>query len=237
MTTSGIWVLLLGRLAGTESLSLVKVLAVLIGAAGVGLLGFFESDQPTRIYGSIGALLSSVFYGAYSVYLKRQSKNEARVSQALLFAFVGVYAILFTWPIMIGLHYGGIERFELPKTRGQYIGLAVNMVFGALLPNYLWNVAFAFTDELVVAIGIACNLPITLLLDHFINKALVNWVKLVSAISASLGFILINLATIFPDYDYSLECFQRNLTKQHDLSNDEIITKTSTDRANSMPVQ
>jgi solute carrier family 35 protein F5 len=105
------------------------------------------------------------------------------------------------WPILIVLHIYRIEIFQLPKNWKEWISILVNVLFGSLIPNYLWNIAFMLTTPLVVAIGISFTVPITLISEYFYGKEQITWVYLVAGSMVVLGFLLINLSTLYPESD------------------------------------
>lgn len=121
----------------------------------------------------------------------------------LSLAVVGTFTTVLLWPCFFLLHINEIEIFELPRRPIDLASIAVNMIFGSLLPNYLWNVAFMFTTPLVVAIGISFTIPTTLVLEHFYGREPITSIYIISGTLAVCGFLLINLSTIYPQSDCS----------------------------------
>jgi len=78
------------------------------------------------LLGDILALLSAVAYAAYVLLLKVQIRSEARVSMTLFFGFVGLWNILFMWPVGVLLHLGGVEKFELPRGGELWASILIN---------------------------------------------------------------------------------------------------------------
>ena len=77
--------------------------------------------------GDFLALLSALFYAFYVILLKVRIKQESRINMQLFFGFVGLFNILFLWPIGLILHFTGAEKFELPSSGGALGGLFVNV--------------------------------------------------------------------------------------------------------------
>lgn len=151
-STCGFFTLLVGRIAGVEKLTLVKLIATLVSAGGVVILGISEfSGSDTKGLGNAFAIVGAVLYGINSAVLKLRTGDETRISTLNLFAFVGLYVTIFSPPFFYLFHKTGIETFELPERPIVYLFLFINVLFGSLIPNYLWNVAFAYTSQLVVA--------------------------------------------------------------------------------------
>jgi solute carrier family 35 protein F5 len=211
--TSGFFTLILGRLAGVEKITFFKTIAVLISVGGVLLMGipmFF--DQASHLTGNCLALTGALLYGFYSVFLKRVCGDEGRLSMPILFAFGGLYTLLFGWIVILGLHFSGTETFELPPNYWIASLIVANMFFGALVPSYLWSVAFQCTSPLIVAIGISFSIPISIAVELLSNsKNAYSYLifRIISGVFVILGFIFAGLADAFPLLDS--RCYARFL--------------------------
>lgn len=105
---------------------------------GVILVSFSDSTQAPGshftvyevyllpVIGDILALLSSLFYAIYMIYLKVQIKDESRIDMKLFFGFVGLFNIFLCWPVAPILHFLGLEPFELPNTRQAVVAILAN---------------------------------------------------------------------------------------------------------------
>jgi solute carrier family 35 protein F5 len=214
-STCGFFTLIIGRIAGVEKLSFFRVVSVLIGAAGVVILGVSEfTGQDTKALGNMFAILGAALYGLNSVVLKKASGDESRISTLNLFAFVGLYVTILSPIFFALLHYTNIEPFELPSNNMIYLFLIINIVFGSLIPNYLWNIAFAYTSELVVAIGISFTTPLTLVVEYFTKPELVTVQKMLSAACIIIAFGVVNVAEIQPDWEAAFIRSMKNMVKR-----------------------
>lgn len=201
-STCGFFTLVFGRVAGVEKLTFPKLVAVLISVGGVIILGASEfSDSKNTMKGNALALAGAALYGVYSTYLKKATVDESRVSMLSLFAFVGFFTMLLTWPVLFILDYIKFEPLELPPSSTVVWYMIINLVFGSLLPNYLWNVAFLYTSQMVVAIGLSFTIPLTLAIEYFYEGKSVSIFKIGSAICLLIGFSIVNVVTIWPKYD------------------------------------
>ena len=131
LISSGIWTLLFGAVIGVEKFSVKKLTGVLASLAGIILIstvdlsadndknrGSFPHKSHTQIaVGDALALASAVFYGLYTVLMKKRIGNETRVKMPLFFGCVGLMNMLLLWPGFFILHYSGVEEFEAPPTR------------------------------------------------------------------------------------------------------------------------
>jgi solute carrier family 35 protein F5 len=207
--TSSLWTLLFSRLLGLDRVSAMKVGSVVLTIGSVAYFNWHdfvaaESRAEMTLLGNGLGVLSAVFYGAYSTYLKWACRgDESRLSYALLFAFAGLYASIFVIPCSLALHYFGIDTLQLPSLR--IVGLIVfNSIVGTVIPNYLWNAAFLFTSPLSVAIGLSFMTPLSLFGDWFFGSVLVQSYHIVATCIMMAGFLLINFADIYSKHDIPL---------------------------------
>lgn len=221
--TCGFFTLVFGWVMGVEVLSIMRILAVLISVGGVLVLGVPEFLQHgSKATGNAFALIGAVFYGIFSIFLKRVAIDESRISMPILFAFGGLYTLLLAWPILWGLHYWEIETFMWPQSSKLQAYIAINVILGGFVPNYLWNVAFVCTSPLVVAIGISFTIPLTLLVS-FIRGEPVDAFRICSGMLVVVGFVIVNLANIYPQWDLQAErlLVKLGLMKEADLKTTE----------------
>ena len=88
------------------------------------------NERPHAIAPLLGdslALISAMFYALYVILLKFRIRKESRIDMQLFFGFVGLIDILFLWPIGFVLHYIGVERFQIPTSKGAVIAILINV--------------------------------------------------------------------------------------------------------------
>ncbi|CAG8432775.1 508_t:CDS:2 [Diversispora eburnea] len=134
-STSGFFTLGIGSLAGVEKFTYVKLLAVFVSVIGVSLISIERPDEGQDnpvdpFFGDFLAILSALFYGSYSVFLKIRIQRESRVNMPLFFGFVGLFNVFLLWPLFILLHLCGFEYFQLPSNG---VLLKTGYLIGALL--------------------------------------------------------------------------------------------------------
>jgi len=205
---SGFFTLGIGRVFKVESLSVIKVVAVVISFSGVILVSLSDSSQSaTRnevvsvipdtiskvgrfihdgeysnpLLGDFLALLSAMFYAFYVILLKVRIRQESRINMQLFFGFVGLFNILFLWPLGLILHYTGAERFELPSD-GKAIGSLLLNMFITLSSDFIYVIAMLKTTPLVVTIGLSLTIPVAVAGDFLLGRT----VKLMSLLGAFL---------------------------------------------------
>jgi drug/metabolite transporter (DMT)-like permease len=164
---------------------------------------------------SFFALSSAFAYGCYSIYLKVVTKDENRVSMPILFAFVGLYTLLLVVPLSMAAHFCGLVVFDVPTRRAAW-SILLNAIVGGLLPNYMWNVAFAFTTPLVVAIGLSFSTPLGLLSSWWLKEAIAiqdYWASVV----VILSFVTLNVASLNKKLDAKIDANVIELFKHYIL--------------------
>lgn len=86
-----------------------------------------DAFGPAPIIGDSLALLSALFYALYVTLLKVGVREESRVDMQLFFGFVGLFNVIFSWPIGVLLHIARVERFELPISNKAMVAILINV--------------------------------------------------------------------------------------------------------------
>lgn len=192
-TTNGIFLLAFGLAFGTDFFAWPKLASV--GLSLAGALFLIVGELPLgdwRLGGNLMSLASSACYGLHSVVLRKLSKGDSsRVSFPLLLALTGTYSMVFLWPAFILLHYTGAEIFVWPYDLASWASILFNVIFGSLVPAYLWTAAFELTTPMIVALGISCTVPLTLIFEVVYSHE-VQWYSLVAGGLVVAGYLLIN---------------------------------------------
>ena len=203
-STSGFFTLLIGYFAGVEKLSTLRMGAVFLSVVATLLTvmpGFSISSEATQA--ALFALSSAFAYGLYSIYLKKVTKDESRVSMPMLFAFVGLYTLLIVVPALVVAHYMKWYVVDVPsrQTAGY---IAINAIVGGLIPNYMWNVAFTLTTPLMVAIGLSFSTPLGVIAGYIKDNVL-KTESVIAAVIIILSFCLLNLASLNKPLDDEID--------------------------------
>ncbi|KAG1755167.1 uncharacterized protein EDB91DRAFT_1042569 [Suillus paluster] len=210
---SGMFTLAVGRIFRVETLTVVKIGAVLTAFIGVILVAVSDgspNDQPDAmgssifykaahslpVLGDFLALMSAVFYALYVVFLKVQIREESRIDMQLFFGFVGLFNIFLSWPMGVILHLVGMERFEIPRTHNAIVIIVLNM-FITLSSDYLYVVAMLKTTPLVVTVGLGLTIPVAVIGDFFLGKPAATQV-LAGALLVLIAFIVVGIENSKP---------------------------------------
>ncbi|KIK47282.1 hypothetical protein CY34DRAFT_799438 [Suillus luteus UH-Slu-Lm8-n1] len=210
---SGMFTLAVGRMFRVETLTLMKIGAVLTGFVGVILVAISDGssdDQPDTVGSSIVfkaatslpvlgdflALMSAVFYALYVVFLKVQIREESRIDMQLFFGFVGLFNIVLSWPMGVILHLVGMERFEIPSSHNAIVIILLNMLI-TVSSDYLYVIAMLKTTPLVVTIGLGLTIPVAVIGDYFLGKPAAAQV-LAGALLVVMAFIAVGVENAKP---------------------------------------
>ena len=122
-STSSVWTLIFCALARLERFTVRKLLGVLASIGGVVLVsmvdlsennddnrGSFPHKTPGELLaGNAMAFVSAAIYGLYVTVMKGRVGDEDRVDMQLFFGLVGLFNLMFLWPVFFLLHFTGME--------------------------------------------------------------------------------------------------------------------------------
>ena len=230
LSTSCFFTLIFSIIAGFERFSLMKGLSVLVSISGVFivcLLSYIYDQTPSSSYPPVNVILGNVFavasaslYGLYSVILKKKAIDESRINMPFFFGCVGLLSTTLLWPCFLFLHITRLEIFEVPTLFSLGL-LFANNIFGCLAANYFWIYAIVHTSPLVVSIGLALSIPTTIVFDMLINGNSVFHLRSLAGICIVVGFVILNLASIYPTFNNFFErsCLFAYCQKKHSSTN------------------
>ncbi|KAG9250942.1 vacuolar membrane protein [Emericellopsis atlantica] len=204
-STSSIWTLIFCALFRIEAFSMRKFIGVMASLTGVVLIstvdltGAGDGDRgsfPDKTTGQVAigdamAFLSSVVYGVYVTVMKRRVGNEDRVDMNLFFGMVGVFNLLFLWPLFFILHWTNIEPFEMPPTARIWTIVVVNSC-ASWVSDMAWAYAMLLTTPLVVTVGLSLTIPLSLIgemIQYGMYSSFVYWVGAAIVLSS---FVFVN---------------------------------------------
>eukprot|EP01126_Amoeba_proteus_P044131 TRINITY_DN4885_c0_g1_i4.p1 TRINITY_DN4885_c0_g1~~TRINITY_DN4885_c0_g1_i4.p1 ORF type:complete len:229 (+),score=45.77 TRINITY_DN4885_c0_g1_i4:699-1385(+) len=195
-TTSAFFALLYGALVGIEKISFLKLLSIGICVAGVSMISYNDSvgKGSNTVLGDVLSLLSAVYYGLYTIYLRKSTEGK-EISMPMFLGFVGILNMAIMWPGLILFHFTGVEIFELPNlpTFGY---LTLNGFIGTVLSDVLWCTVVILTSPVVATMGLSLTIPLALCADFFISHKKFSFVSLIGSFFVFGGFILLNLVDV-----------------------------------------
>jgi drug/metabolite transporter (DMT)-like permease len=110
-----------------RSLTGISIVSISDSSTGTQLIAKPDARPSLALLGDFLALISSVFYALYVIFMKLKVGSETRMDMQLFFGFVGLYDILLYWILGVALHYFGIEHFALPSGRIVIFNIVLNV--------------------------------------------------------------------------------------------------------------
>ena len=105
----------------------------------------------------------------YILLLKKAVGSESNIDFPLFLGYIGVINTVCFWPILVLLHYTGVETFQVPDNSTVLIILGLNMLI-TFSSDYLYLQAMLKTTPLVATIGISLCLPFSIFSDWWMGQ-------------------------------------------------------------------
>lgn len=206
-TTSSFFTLVIGYLYSIEKVNRNKVMGIILSFTGVLIVTKIDASSSSNdpnlndnnllvVWGNLLALSGALIYGVYTILLKFKvmipnSTKERYLNTHLFFGFVGVYCLIFVWPVLVVLHYTNVETFELPSSSYTMTLLLTN-AFITFISDFCWCKAVLLTSPLTVTVGLSLTIPLAMVGDWIIKGFDVNGWYLFGATIVTIGFLVIN---------------------------------------------
>ncbi|QRG38501.1 hypothetical protein FDK38_002911 [Candidozyma auris] len=205
-STSSFFTLIVGHFYKIESINRNKIIGILLSFAGVLIVTKIDASESNKtpvtssslliLWGNFLALAGALIYGVYTILLKKKiitvdKRRERVLNTHLFFGFVGLYCLVFLWPVIIILHLTGIEEFEIPKG-SHVLGLLGANAFITFISDFCWCKAVLLTSPLTVTVGLSLTIPLAMVGDWFIRGFHVNAWYVFGAAVVTAGFMVIN---------------------------------------------
>ncbi|KAL9092783.1 MAG: hypothetical protein Q9159_000681 [Coniocarpon cinnabarinum] len=210
VSTSSVFTLIFGAFMKIEAFTLKKMLGVLASLAGVVLISLIDTrrkelddadrgDFPFKtpaeiVLGDAMALASALVYGLYATILTRTvgaDESTGRIHMPLFFGFLGLISILVFWPGLPILSLAGVETLALPPNAKAFWIVFFGAVI-SLVSDMCWAYAVLLTSPLVVTMGLALTIPLSLLGQVVLNGQYASWGIWVGAVVIVAGFVVVN---------------------------------------------
>ncbi|EMG46012.1 Vacuolar membrane protein, putative [Candida maltosa Xu316] len=204
-STSSFFTLIIGYLVAVERINQNKIMGILLSFAGVLIVTKSDTSdddlnrsKPALVVlgGNLLALAGALIYGVYTILLKSKitiphSKKEKNLNTHLFFGFVGLFCLVFLWPLLIFLHYSGIETFALPPTSNVTWLILANAAI-TFVSDFCWCNAVLLTSPLTVTVGLSMTIPLAMIGDWVFKEFVVNLWYIFGATIVTSGFLIIN---------------------------------------------
>lgn len=193
--TSSFFTLAVGAWFNLEEINWKKVIPILVSLSGVVLISTEDGREitapPQSLLGNLLALGSAFLYGVYTTLLKYRVQHEERLNTKLFFGLVGLFNIIGLWPLVVILHYTGVEKFSLPTMRREWLLLFFNGA-SILVSDFCWVLAMLLTTPLLVTVGLSATIPLSILGEILLYGRVGSFVYFVGAAAVLWSFYSIN---------------------------------------------
>ncbi|KAJ6438334.1 thiamine-repressible mitochondrial transport protein THI74 [Purpureocillium lavendulum] len=204
-STSSVWTLIFCALFRVESFTIRKLVGVVASLVGIVLIstvdltggsdenrGSFPHKTPGQIaIGDSMAFFSAVIYGMYVTVMKRRVGNEDKVDMRLFFGLVGVFNLVFLWPLFFILHWTGLEPLEMPPSGQVWVIIIVNSL-SSFISDIAWAFAMLLTTPLVVTVGLSLTIPLSLVGEMIQYGQYSSFVYWIGAAVVFVSFVFVN---------------------------------------------
>jgi len=199
-----------------QSVNWFNLGGVLITVTGAVIISFEDTSDSKKqgLLGDMAAVISAFIYGMYTVLMKRRVGDDGKMKMDLFFGGLGLFNFLTVWPMLLILHFTGLETFRLPSKKVAMI-LALNG-FTNLLSDYCWARSILLTSPVIATVGLSLTLPMALVSDLIFDVSH-SWFYYTGCGVMLVGFFLVNF-----DVNQSLsarEEQQQNLLAENALEN------------------
>lgn len=203
-STSGFFTLILASIFpanNNDRFTLSKFFAVLLSIGGIVVVTLsdasFEGPFPV---GAVWSLSGSFFYAVYIVMLRRKVDNEDRMDISMFFGFVGLFTLVFLWPVIVVLHFTGLELFVWP-THTQWMYLVLNGLIGTVFSELLWLLGCFLTSSLIGTLSLSLTIPLTMVADIAIKNVTYSHLFFVGMVPVFVSFLAVTLLAYYENWD------------------------------------
>lgn len=166
----------------------LRFLSVVLCIAGIVLFAYADGFGLANVVGVALSVGSAIGAALYKVLLKWSVGEASLYQMALFLSFLGLFDILALWPILLALHFTGVELLHaIPWTL-----VCIGSILGILF-NFSINFGIAYTFPLFISLGTILGIPINAVFDALVRGVdFLNWKFPASCLIVG-GFLLMLL--------------------------------------------
>lgn len=222
-STSGLFTLLFGVSMGEDTLSMPKIVAVMVTIGGVVMteLGKTSAADDNAVFGDslrnpgtsagdfqlpghnvvgdVFGLASAISYGFYTTLLRKyiggEEGKDEKADVQKVFGYIGLVTLLGLWWIVFPLHFLGWEpSFVMPSSVGLDEDILGNGLVGSVISDYFWALSVVWTTPLVATLGLSLTIPLAMVADMLMHGRRYSAVYIIGSAQVFAGFLIANLS-------------------------------------------
>jgi len=182
-----------------EEFQLTKGLMVWLLIIGFSIISYadnlsaVEQNSNANVMGNTSCLMSAFLYAVYSLFLKASipEEREKTFKFSYLLGCIGLFNLVALLPVLLGLHFSGIEEFHMPTQR-VWLLLFASSFMGNFLFDYCFMRSIALLGPLVANLGCCLSFPVSLAVDLFAFDKKFSWLYFIGSacVFTSFGVIM-----------------------------------------------
>jgi solute carrier family 35, member F5 len=151
-----------------------------------------KDDGERSVAGDIVALLAAMGYGLYTTVIRLFIPDDEGISMQLLLGYIGIINAVIAAPVLIVMLLLNLE--STVQVSGAVLGfIFLNGFCDNVLSDYFWARAVVLTSPTVATIGVSITIPLAIISDICLGKAVLTYLSILGAILVVLGFMLVNI--------------------------------------------
>ncbi|XP_046913786.1 uncharacterized protein LOC124494619 isoform X2 [Dermatophagoides farinae] len=196
------WVVLHQQFVG------IRIVGIIIVDTGVAILVYMDGIQNQTLATVMIAFGSAIVFAVYKVFMRRMIGYTTFAQMALFHSLVGVLNMLLAWPLILILYATGVEIIVWSEIPWLFM-TGASLCF--LIANLIASFGVICTYEFFITLGMFFAIPISAVIDIYINSVIFRDMKLGGVLLILIGFLVV----LLPDNwnGYLMNAFRNRLKK------------------------
>ncbi|OWB76673.1 hypothetical protein B5S32_g828 [[Candida] boidinii] len=215
VTTTSLFILILGSIFKVEKFTYHKLLAIIVSIIGISCIAISDTAEENSSYlfsfklitifdneiklqnpllGDFLALCSAFFYGSFIIFMRLKMGEETDPEDdKLVFMYLGIFTLILVWPVLVVFDYIGFESFQLPQSKTILL-IVLLAGLSNCISDYCSILASLLTTPLITALSMTTGIPISMICEslfyHQTNTSMAYYLGIILIFSS---FIFTNL--------------------------------------------
>lgn len=217
VTTTSLFILILGSIFKVEKFTYNKLLAIIVSIIGISciavsdtaedgssskylfsfkLITIFNNEVKLQnpLLGDFLALCSAFFYGSFIIFMRLKMGEETDPEDdKLVFMYLGIFTLILVWPVLVFFDYIGFESLQLPQSRTIFL-IVLLAGLANCISDYCSILASLLTTPLITALSMTTGIPMSMICEsifyHQTNTSMAYYLGIILIFSS---FIFTNL--------------------------------------------